>query len=216
MLCYSRAIKPESDGEKSVGKGYGRGFAMAAALVVAAPLAAQGYSDSYNFLKAVKERDGTKVTGLVSQPGSIVVNTRDRTNGEGALHLLVRDRDYSWLSFMLAKGARVDLQNNRGETPLILAAQIGWAEGAELLLSRRAVVDLPNGRGETPLILAVQRRDLPMVRLLLSKGANPARTDNAAGYSAIDYAKQDARAAAILKLLEAKPAKARPVAGPKL
>jgi ankyrin repeat protein len=199
-----------------VGKFISRGVAAALALAIAGPIAAQSYSDSYTFLKAVKERDGTKVTSLVSEPGSVVVNSRDRASGDGAIHYIVRDRDYSWLSFLLAKGARPDLQNNRGETPLTLAAQLGWYDGAQLLLSRRAVVDLPNSNGETPLILAVQRRDLPMVRLLLSKGANPKRTDRVAGYSALDYAKQDARAAAILKLLEAKPEAPKAIAGPKL
>jgi ankyrin repeat protein len=82
-----------------------------------------------------------------------------------------------------------------------------------MLLKRRAQVDATNGQGETALILAVQQRDLAMVRLLLAAGANPARTDRAAGMSALDYARRDTRAAVILKLLEeTKPAK--PVAGP--
>ncbi len=166
----------------------------------------------------MKERDGGKVSELVSAPGSIVVNTKDRANGEGALHYVVRDRDLTWVSYLLGKGARPDLQNLRGETPLSLAAQLGWLEGAELLLRLRASIDLPNARGETPLILAVQRRDLPMVRMLLAQGANPKRTDNAAGLSALDYAKRDgARSAAILKLLETqKPAAKKAAAGPKL
>jgi hypothetical protein len=45
---------------------------------------------------------------------------------------------------------------------------------------------------------------MPMVRLLLSHGADPKRTDHAAGYSALDYARQDNRAAPILRLLESK------------
>jgi ankyrin repeat protein len=183
-------------------------------LMLAAPLAAQGYSDSYTFLKAVKDRDGTKVQSLIAEPGSIAINTRERSSGEGALHLLVRDRDLVWLNFMLSRGARPDLQNNHGDTALSLAAQMGWAEGAEVLLSRRASVDLANSRGETPLIQAVHKRDLAMVRLLLSQGANPKRTDSAAGYSAIDYAKRDPRAAPILRLLEASRTPARPVFGP--
>ncbi len=216
MLCYRRPIKSRLVGFENVVKRFSRGLAVAVALTVAAPVIAQNYSDSYTFLKAVRDRDGDKVMSLVSQPGSIVINTRDRSNGDGALHIVARERDLNWLSFLLGKGARTDLQNNRGDTPLTLAAQLGWVEGAQLLLARRAGVDLANGRGETPLILAVQKRDLEMVRLLLSKGANPKRTDRVAGYSAIDYAKQDARAAAILKMLEAKPAPARPIAGPKL
>ena len=82
-----------------------------------------------------------------------------------------------------------------------------------MLLKRRAQVDATNGQGETALILAVQQRDLAMVRQLLASGANPARTDRAAGMSALDYARRDTRAAVILKLLEeTKPAK--PAAGP--
>jgi ankyrin repeat protein len=183
-------------------------------LAIAAPAVAQSYSDAYTFLKAVKDRDGPKVQGLISTPGSIVINTRDQSNGDSALHYLVRDRDIVWLNFLLGRGARPDIQNKQGETPLTLAAQLGWTDGADLLLSRRASVDLANGRGETPLILAVHKRDLPMVRILLAKGANPKRTDSAAGYSAIDYAKQDVRAAPILRLLEQAATPPRAVAGP--
>jgi ankyrin repeat protein len=194
---------------------FGRLAAASMILAMAAPAAGQqGFSDGFTFLKAVRERDGAKVTDLVSEPGSVVINTRDRGNGEGALHIVVRGRDLSWLAFLLGKGARPDLQSNRGETPLTLAAQIGWLEGAEQLLAKRASVNLANGRGETPLILATQRRDLAMVRLLLARGADPKRTDNVAGMSALDYARQDPRAATVLKLLEAKAAPARPVAGP--
>lgn len=189
---------------------------VAATMLVAAPAAAQKMSDGYTFLKAVKDRDGDKVTDLVSQPGSTVVNVAERTTGDRAVHVVARDRDFTWLSFLIGKGARVDAQNNQGETPLTIAAQLGWAEGAQLLLSQGAAVDLPNSRGETPLILAVQRRDVPLVRLLLARGANARRTDNVAGLSALDYAKRDSRAATVLRLLEAPPAKPRTVAGPKL
>jgi len=195
-----------------------RAAVTSVALVLAAvPASAQqgmSFSDSYTFLKAVKERDGAKVSALVSAPGSVVINTRDRTSGEGGLHYMVRARDLVWLAFLLGKGARPDIQSNRGDTPLTLAAQIGWVEGAEQLLARRASVDLANGRGETPLILATQRRDVAMVRLLLARRADPKRTDNVAGMSALDYARRDPRASAVLKLLEAKVAPARPAAGP--
>jgi ankyrin repeat protein len=180
------------------------GFAGAgalAALLIAAPAAAQQYSDGYNFLKAVKDRDVGKATTLVETPGTTIINARGG-NGEGALHMLVRDRDSIWLAFMLAKGARPDLQNDGGETPLSLAAQIGWTDGAQILLDRGAMVDLGNRSGETPLILAVRNRDLAMVRLLLAHRANPRKTDSVAGYSALDYAKQDPRAAPLLRLLD--------------
>ncbi|HEY0626080.1 MAG TPA: ankyrin repeat domain-containing protein [Allosphingosinicella sp.] len=190
---------------------------VAAALAsLAAPAVSQNFSDHYSFIKAVKSRDGAKVTSFVQTPGSVVINAREAGTGDGGLHIVARGRDYTWLGFLIGKGARVDLQNNEGMTALAIAAQLGWVEGAQLLLSRRANIDLANSKGETPLILAVQRRDLEMVRLLKSKGANPKKADRVAGYSALDYAKRDARATAILKELEA-PVKAdKPAIGPGL
>jgi ankyrin repeat protein len=192
------------------------GLAAALALgVMTAPAAAQQFSDSYTFLKAVKERDGAKAEGLLARPSAAVLNAKDSSSGEGALHVVTRGRDLSWLGFLLSKGARADIQNRDGDTPLILATQLGWVEGANVLLRVGANVDLPNRQGETPLMFAVRNADAAMVRLLMSKGANPKRPDNVTGYSALDHAKQNVRAAAIVKLLEAAPAKpGREIAGP--
>jgi ankyrin repeat protein len=191
-----------------------RHFLLAVGLAgcLAAPLAAQTYSDGYTFLKAVRERDTAKVNEFVADPSSTAINARDSSTGEGALHLMVHDRNLEWLAFLLSRGARPDLQNNDGNTPLALAAQLGWLEGATQLLARGARVDLANSRGETPLILAVQSRQLPladrvaMIELLIGQGADPRRQDSFAGYSALDYARQENRSPAILRALEAKPA----------
>ena len=187
----------------------------AAILIFLNPVSAgaQSFSDSFKFLKAVKERDGTAAEGLLTGAGARLINTKDMNSGEGALHVLTRERDLTWLRFMLSKGARPDLQNKQGDTPLTLATQLGWEEGAAALLGAGAKVDSSNGRGETPLILAVHKRDLSMIRLLLARGADPKKADRTAGYSALDYAKRDDRSGAIVRLLEAaQPAK--PVAGP--
>ena len=195
----------------------GLGIIAAAAALAAAPAAAQQYSNSYTFIKAVKERDGNKVTEMTASPASaILLNTKEPSTGNSALHIVTTGRDLTWLGFLIGKGARIDQQNKDGDTPLGLAAKLGWFEGAQVLLGRRAGVNIANDRGETPLIMAVQRRDLPMVRLLVAAGADIKRTDNVAGYSALDYAKRDPRAAAVAKVLETPPTKLREAAGPKL
>ena len=187
---------------------------LVAPLLLWPSIASAQFSDSYNFLKAVKERDGSKATDILSKPGSVIVDTRDALSGETALHIVVKRRDITWLAFLLARGAKPDIRDGAGNTPLIAATLIGFVEGADLLLKQGAQVDATNGQGETPLILAVQARDITMVRLLLAAGANPAKTDRATGLSAIDHAARDNRAAVILKLLQdAKPVK--PVAGPR-
>ena len=185
--------------------------------LAAMPAGAQQLSNSTAFLNAVKEQDGNKVTELSAVPGfNIVVNAKDASTGDNALHIITRERDLTWLSFLIGKGARVNQQNDAGETPLATAAHLGWVEGAELLLRQGASVNLANDKGETPLILAVQRRDVPMVRLLLARGADPKHTDSIAGYSALDYARRDGRAEAIVKMLETPAKPVREAAGPKL
>jgi ankyrin repeat protein len=178
------------------------GLGAAIVALIATPLVAQNFSEGFTFLKAVRERDGTVAERILSNPSSTAVNARDPSTGEGALHILVRGRDLTWLSFMLGRGARPDIQSNDGTTPLILAAQLSWVEGAAQLLSRRANPNVGNRSGETPLIVAVQHRDLQMVRLLVGQHADPNQTDNLSGNSALDYARQDPRAAAILRELE--------------
>ncbi len=161
-------------------------FTLAGA-IVATPLQAQMQRDGYQFLEAVKKRQGDEVTQFLSEPGSILVNTRDVTSGETALHIVTQRRDAVWMRFLLAKGANPDIADKNGTTPLQLAAQLGFVEGVEILAERGAKVDVPNSTGETPLISAVHRRDGGLVRLLIEKGASADRADNS-GRTARDYA----------------------------
>ena len=55
------------------------------------------------------------------------------------------------------------------------------------LIKAGANLNITDSSGETPLIAAVHRRNVPILRLLLEKGANPDRTDNS-GRSAREYA----------------------------
>ena len=192
------------------------GLAVAALLAgLSVPADAQQLSDGYTFLKAVRDDDGTKAQSLVEAPGSVVLNYRDPTTGEAAIHEVVKRRDARWLSYFLGRGQRPDYPTARGDTPLTLAAQMGWIEGAQLLIARRANVNAPDGSGQTPLILAVQNRNLQMVQLLLDSGANPKIADRLAGLNALDYARRDSRAAAILRLMEQPPKKPKEIVGPK-
>lgn len=157
-------------------------------LTLSAPANAQSFSEGFEFLKAVKERDGTKASDALNKPGSTVVNARDLANGEGALHIVTERRDTTWLRFLIGKGANANLADKRGVTALQLATNLGWSEGVEILVKAGAAVDLTNAAGETPLIFAVHRRDAALVRTLLKAGADPERSDNS-GRSARDYAK---------------------------
>jgi ankyrin repeat protein len=179
-----------------------RAIGLAAALALAAPAAAQfGGSDGYKFLQAVKDSKGQEVTDMLSAPGSTIVNTRDRSSGEGALHIVVKRGDPTWLRFLLQHGADPNLRDDSGVTPALLAVNQNQEPCLQVLIDAKADVDLANNRGETPLIRAVQMRNVAMVRDLLKAGANPDLADHIAGMSARDYAKRDTRSPIIAKLL---------------
>jgi ankyrin repeat protein len=218
MLCYPACRKRNAIGGQMKTNGMRAAIALALATVLTAPgpAAAQGFSDGYAFLKAVRDRDGTKVNDMAGKPGSTVIDSRDPSTGDAALHITAKRRDLTWLSFLLARGARPDIKDNDGNTPLATAATVGFAEGARVLISAGAKVDSANSRGETPLILAVQNRDLLTARLLIDAGANPKISDNVTGMNARDYAARDARSPAMLKLLDSKPAPKPAMMGPKL
>ncbi|WP_425262563.1 ankyrin repeat domain-containing protein [Sphingobium cyanobacteriorum] len=186
---------------------------IALALAVPGPAQAQ-FSDNYNFLKAVKDKDGQKVTDLIQKPGSTVINSRDVSTGENALHITVARRDPTWLTFLLAKGANPNLTDNDGNTPLMEAVQGRFEEGVRTLIAYKAQVDKVNGSGETPLIRAVQLRDLGLVRLLVAQGANPDKRDTIAGMSARDYAARDGRTPGLMEALDAAKTSTAKPAGP--
>lgn len=168
------------------------GSALAASLAFGAPVAAQTYSDGYQFLKAVQDKDVGKADELLGKPGSTLINSRDLTSGKGGLHIAAERRDVVWLVYLLNRGANPNIADRRGVTPLMRASQLGFYEGLQHLVTAGARVDIANSTGETPLILAVHRRDAAMMRVLLKAGADPDRTDNS-GRSARDYAELEGK-----------------------
>ncbi|HEX8389381.1 MAG TPA: ankyrin repeat domain-containing protein, partial [Sphingomonas sp.] len=76
-----------------------------ALLLAAAPVSAQFQSEGYKFLQAVKEGKGNEVIAIIDRPGATVINTRDVTTGEGAVHIVAKRGDETYLRYLLQKGA---------------------------------------------------------------------------------------------------------------
>ncbi|MEG3161999.1 ankyrin repeat domain-containing protein [Sphingomonas sp. LB2R24] len=183
---------------------------------VAASAFAQGQSEGYKFLSAVRDAKNNEVLEMLGKPGSNIINTRDVTSGEGALHIVIKRGDEVYLRFLLQKGADANLRDGKGNTPLLLAVTLGQTGMIPILTAAGANPNLANSAGETPLIRAVQRRDVGMIRTLLTEGADPDQADIMAGMSARDYAKQDGRNPIVSKLLVDAPKKVKKaVSGPK-
>jgi ankyrin repeat protein len=190
-------------------------LAPIALVALAVPAAAQ-FSPAYKFLKAVRDKDGAAAQKALEEGGSTLVNVRDSTTGEAAIHIATRRRDIGWIGFLLQRDANADARDGDGATALVLAATTGFSEAIRVLLVVRAQVDASNRLGETALMKAVQVRDALSVRMLLDAGANPDRTDNT-GASPRTVALADTRGGPVVKLLRDAPArKSAPMQGPTL
>lgn len=182
----------------------GVGIAAVTATTFPVSTAYAQFSDSFEFLEAVKKRDGQKATDMIDEPGAgaVLINTKDGSTGRTALHIVVEGRDTRWIGFLLQKGANPNVVDKKGNTPLMAATSLSFIEGVEWLTKYKADLNKQNRSGETALIRAVQLRKLPIVRFLIKAGANPDITDNLTGLSARDYASRDIRDSAILKAIE--------------
>lgn len=177
------------------------GLALAGAALVPGPAAAQFMGPSYKFLEAIKKKDGEAVEKALGDGGPNLINTKDATTGDTALHLVTARRDIQWMTFLLYKGSNVNARNEKGVTPLSLAVGLNFVEGVELLLTNSARVNDPGADGETPLIAAVHQRSIGLVRTLLKAGADPRRADNS-GRNALDYAQLSDKGGTIASELE--------------
>lgn len=197
---------------------FARSFIALCLSAAAVPATAQfGQSAGYKFLQAVKDAKGEEVTEALNKPGTTIVNTRDINSRETALHIVAKRGDERYTLFLLQRGADPNLRDVRGNTPLMVATEIGAEPVVSVLIRMKANVNIANDGGETPLIRAVQRRDLGIVRELLAAGADADQADSLAGKSARDYAMADTRTPALAKLFEDTPKhERRAVAGPKL
>ena len=189
------------------------GFALVfVASLASAPAIAQSLTThGYDFIDAVKKSDGDKATQILDSQPQGIVNTKD-ADGNTPLIIAISRSDEQWTSFLMNKGADPNLGGRDGDTPLIAAARVGFETAVEWLISVGAKVNGTNRMGETPLIIAVQQHQPQIVRVLLNQGADPDKTDHAAGYSARDYAARDPRARDLLKMIEERKPKPAPPA----
>ena len=180
---------------------------------VSGSAAAQTGPDSEKFLDAIEKHKSDEVIELVTKRGRAIINVRGYS-GATPLTTAMAKRATQYVLYLLENGADPNLTDKNGDTPLLIAARLGYGEGVTAMLGAKAAVDAANRQGETALIVAVQGRNAPIVKRLLEAGASPSHTDNASGLSARDYAVRDRRSTEILKLIDG--VKKKPVfeAGP--
>jgi TolB-like protein/ankyrin repeat protein/class 3 adenylate cyclase len=103
------------------------------------------------------------------------------SNTSTLLHKAMQSRDLKVVQLLLGKGAMVNAKTTAGaypgETPLHVAALVGYLKGAELLLLNGAEIDAVDRYGHTPLRRSVDKHNPDMTKLLINKGADVTTRD---------------------------------------
>ncbi len=73
--------------------------------------------------------------------------------------------------FLVRQGVDVNAPNDTGDTPLVLAARLGYRLVVKRLIDRGADVNLPSNGGVTPLAAAEEIGNGDVIRLLKNNGA---------------------------------------------
>lgn len=120
-----------------------------------------------DFAKAAKFNDLATVKSLVSK--GVNPNATD-AKGELMLNLAIRDKSENVITYLLAnKSTDVDISNNFGETPLMIASIEGNLPLVKILvLQNKAQID---HIGWTPLHYACAKGQLEIAQFLLANGA---------------------------------------------
>jgi ankyrin repeat protein len=124
------------------------------------------------------------VVQMLVDAAHIAVNCRDNKDCT-PLHYAMYDGDQEshedvsrCVELLLERGADVVAQNNRGSTPLHLAASNMSGKTIRLLIKNGAKINLQNSKNQTALHIASRRGHLDIVRLLLDHKADIDLQDN--------------------------------------
>ncbi len=97
------------------------------------------------------------------------VNAKNKY-GETLLNIAAR-WDKEAMEVFIEKGAEIDLQNDKGVTPLMSAASSGNIEAVQALMTKKANINLQNNDGDTALHVALNQESEDIALALVKAGA---------------------------------------------
>ena len=128
-------------------------------------------------LWAIWIAESEDLAGLLLDRGASALAV-DEGNGSTALHWAARRGLLIIMGRLIDMGLSVDVRNNIGENPLMLAAQTGKKEALEYLLGRGAAINAQNNDGYTALHWACLYGNTESAKVLLLRGIDPTIKDN--------------------------------------
>nr|XP_055042738.1 ankyrin repeat and EF-hand domain-containing protein 1a isoform X1 [Misgurnus anguillicaudatus]XP_055042739.1 ankyrin repeat and EF-hand domain-containing protein 1a isoform X1 [Misgurnus anguillicaudatus]XP_055042740.1 ankyrin repeat and EF-hand domain-containing protein 1a isoform X1 [Misgurnus anguillicaudatus]XP_055042741.1 ankyrin repeat and EF-hand domain-containing protein 1a isoform X1 [Misgurnus anguillicaudatus] len=102
----------------------------------------------YRLLQSVREADKPYIEKLISMGVDGLINLTEPREGNGVLHLASVANNQDLLEFLMAHGASPNVQDRRGRTPLMLAAELGYDGIVSLLAKKNANMTLVDNEGK--------------------------------------------------------------------
>lgn len=102
----------------------------------------------YKLLQLVQEGNKGEVEKMVRLGVPNLINLTEPKEGTGVLHLTSISNDLDIAEILLSLGAHPDVQDKRGRTPVILAAELGHDAMLALLAKNHADMKLVDNEGK--------------------------------------------------------------------
>ncbi|WP_265034096.1 ankyrin repeat domain-containing protein [Wolbachia endosymbiont (group B) of Phalera bucephala] len=106
---------------------------------------------------------------FLEKKGDINALTSCNNDNWALLHYAVHYSNFDMVSFLVDKGANIEIRSKEGQTPLHLAVEEAKQNIINLLLDRGADIEAKNNDGRTPLYLAAYNNDSGVIELLCNR-----------------------------------------------
>ncbi|KAL1253882.1 hypothetical protein QQF64_016111 [Cirrhinus molitorella] len=128
----------------------------------------------YRLLQCVQDGDKPYIEKLISMGVHDLINLTEPCEGNGVLHLASVSNKPDMLGFLIAQGAHPDMQDRRGRTPLMLAAELGYDGIVSLLAKNNADMKLVDKEGKGLLFYCIHptKRHMHCLQVALNSNAD--------------------------------------------
>ncbi|KAL2098566.1 hypothetical protein ACEWY4_005046 [Coilia grayii] len=128
----------------------------------------------YRLLQCVREGDAPQVEKMVRMGVPNLINLTEPSEGHGAMHLATTANDTDMVAFLLSLGANPNIQDKRGRTPIMLAAQLGHDSMTSLLASNHTNMALTDLEGQGVLFYCISptKRHMQCLQTVLNNKAD--------------------------------------------
>uniref|UniRef100_A0A3B4ZY75 Ankyrin repeat and EF-hand domain containing 1 n=1 Tax=Stegastes partitus TaxID=144197 RepID=A0A3B4ZY75_9TELE len=109
----------------------------------------------YRLLQYIHKNDKVQIEKMVNIGVENLINLTEPKDGTGALHVAVSTNNHDLVDFFLSHGANPNIQDKKGQTPIMMAAELGNHTIVALLAKNQADMRLLDAEGKGVLFYCI-------------------------------------------------------------